>query len=184
MSRIGRKPIPVPAGVEIKLDGSEVTVKGPRGQLVQSFHPDMEIAREEDAIVVRRPDDERNHRSLHGLTRTLVANMVIGVTAGFRKNMEMVGVGYRAQKVGANLVLSLGYSHPVEITPPPGINFIVDTQTRIAVEGIDKQLVGETAAGIRSWRPPEPYKGKGIKYEGEVILRKAGKSGKVGGKKR
>lgn len=184
MSRIGRKPIPVPAGVDIKIDGAEVTVKGPRGQLSQKVHPDMLLVREDGNLLVQRPDDERMHRALHGLTRTLLANMVTGVTTGFRKNMEMSGVGYRAAKTGNNLTLSLGYSHPVVIEPPQGITFIVETPTRIAVEGIDKQLVGETAANIRAWRPPEPYKGKGIRYEGEVIVRKAGKSGKVGGKKR
>lgn len=184
MSRIGRKPIPVPAGVEVKIEGNEVTVKGPRGQLTQKFHPDMRIVHEDGNLLVQRPDDERFHRALHGLTRTLLANMVTGVTTGFRKNMELVGVGYRAAKTGNAMTLSLGYSHPVVIEPPPGITLIVDTPTRIAVEGIDKQLVGETAANIRAWRPPEPYKGKGIKYEGEVILRKAGKAGKVGGKKR
>jgi large subunit ribosomal protein L6 len=184
MSRIGRKPIPVPAGVDIKFEGNTITVKGPRGQLSQSFHPDMTIVQEDGNLLVQRPDDERMHRALHGLTRTLLANMVTGVTTGFRKNMEMVGVGYRAAKTGNNMTLNLGYSHPVVIEPPQGITLIVETPTRIAVEGIDKQLVGEVAAGIRSWRPPEPYKGKGIKYEGEVIQRKAGKAGKVGGKKR
>jgi len=184
MSRIGRKPIPVPSGVDVNINGNSVLVKGPRGQLTQQFHPDMEIVREGSDLLVQRPDDLREHRALHGLTRTLLANMVTGVTTGFRKNMELVGVGYRAAKTGNNLTLSLGYSHPVVIEPPAGINFIVETQTRIAVEGSDKQLVGEIAANIRSWRPPEPYKGKGIKYEGEVILRKAGKAGKVGGKKR
>src|SRR5262245_46823589 len=134
MSRIGRKPIPVPAGVDIKIDGQDVTVKGPRGQLSQSFHPDMAIVREDGNLLVQRPDDQREHRALHGLTRTLLSNMVVGVTTGFRKNMELVGVGYRAAKTGNNLTLSLGYSHPVVIEPPAGINFIVETQTRIAVE--------------------------------------------------
>jgi len=187
MSRIGRKTIPYdPAAVQVTLDRetNTLTVKGPRGTLSRSLHLDMEIVDTGSSLEVHRPDDERQHRSLHGLTRTLVSNMVTGVTTGFRKNMEMVGVGYRAQKQGDKLVLALGYSHPIEITPPSGIILHADTQTRIAVEGIDKELVGEIAAGIRSWRPPEPYKGKGIKYEGEVILRKAGKSGKVGSKKR
>jgi large subunit ribosomal protein L6 len=184
MSRIGRKPIPVPSGVDVNINGNSVSVKGPRGQLSQEFHPDMQIVREGSDLLVQRPDDQRDHRALHGLTRTLLSNMVTGVTTGFRKNMELVGVGYRAAKTGNNMTLSLGYSHPVVIEPPAGINLIVETPTRIAVEGNDKQLVGEIAANIRSWRPPEPYKGKGIKYEGEVILRKAGKAGKVGGKKR
>ncbi|MBI4497418.1 MAG: 50S ribosomal protein L6 [Chloroflexi bacterium] len=184
MSRVGRKPIPIPAGVKVQIDGSEVQVQGPKGQLRATFHPDMRVVQEDGSLRVERPDDAREHRALHGLTRSLLANMVTGVTSGFRKDMEMVGVGYRAQKQGDKLVLSLGYSHPVEVAPPPGISFEVETPTRMAVVGIDKQLVGQVAAEVRAWRPPEPYKGKGIKYVGEVIQRKAGKSGKVGGKKR
>lgn len=184
MSRVGRKVIPVPTGVNVQITGSHVEVKGPRGQLQADFHPDMKLVQQDGNLSVERPDDVREHRALHGLTRSLLSNMVVGVTTGFRKDMELVGVGYRAAKQGEKLVLSLGYSHPVEIVPPPGIGFEVETPTRIAVTGIDKQRVGQIAAEVRAWRPPEPYKGKGIKYAGEVILRKAGKSGKVGGKKR
>lgn len=180
MSRIGRKPIPVPNGVDVQIEpGNVVTVKGPRGQLSATFAPSMTLERENGSINVSRPDDAREHRSLHGLTRTLLSNMVIGVTDGFRKNLEIQGVGYRAAMDGKTLVLSVGYSHPVRMTPPDGITFTLDGLTKIAVSGFDKQLVGEEAARIRRTRPPEPYKGKGVRYEGEQVRRKAGKTGKA-----
>ncbi|MEO8230545.1 MAG: 50S ribosomal protein L6 [Chloroflexota bacterium] len=183
MSRIGRLPITVPAGVEVTLDGRAITVKGPKGTLARSLHPDMKVVREADRLLVRRPTDAKMHRQLHGLTRTLVANMVEGVTNGYRKGIEITGVGYRATKVGEKLQLNLGYSHPIEIAPPEGITFELENPTRLAVVGIDKELVGEIAAKVRSTRKPEPYKGKGVRYAGEVIRRKAGKAGKIGGKK-
>jgi len=184
MSRIGRLPVPVPAGVDVAIEGQDVRVKGPKGELSLTVVAPITIARAEDgSLAVSRPDDERLNRSLHGLTRTLVANMVTGVTEGYRRQLEITGVGYRAQKVGENLQLSLGYSHPVEMTPPAGISFEVENPTRLAVVGIDKELVGQVAATIRSKRKPEPYKGKGVRYTGEVIRRKAGKAGKIGGKK-
>ncbi|MDO8849043.1 MAG: 50S ribosomal protein L6 [Coriobacteriia bacterium] len=178
MSRIGKQPIPVPAGVEVNIDGSSVTVKGPKGTLSQSFNPDMAITLEEGAVVVRRPSDARQHRSLHGLTRTLVSNMVVGVSEGFRKDMEIVGVGYRAVLKDAALDLSLGLSHPMVVKAPEGITFEVPAPNRISVIGIDKQRVGQTAAEIRGIRPPEPYKGKGIRYAGEHVRRKVGKAAK------
>ena len=181
MSRIGRLPIPLPSGVEVTQDGSTLRVKGPLGTLERSIHPEMSIEREDGTLRVVRPTDEPRHRALHGLTRTLVNNMVTGVATGFTKNLEISGVGYRAQLQGAKLVLALGYSHPVEVDPPAGIEFRVETPTRLSVFGADKELVGQTAAHIRSQRKPEPYKGKGIRYAGEQILRKAGKAGKVGG---
>ena len=181
MSRIGRLPIPLPSGVEVTQDGSTLRVKGPLGTLERSIHPEMAIEREDGTLRVVRPTDEPRHRALHGLTRTLVNNMVTGVATGFTKNLEISGVGYRAQLQGAKLVLALGYSHPVEVDPPAGIEFRVETPTRLSVFGADKELVGQTAAHIRSQRKPEPYKGKGIRYAGEQILRKAGKAGKVGG---
>ena len=181
MSRIGRMPIPLPAGVEVTQDGSHISVKGPLGTLQRTIHPEMKLEREGDVLNVVRPTDEPRHRALHGLTRTLVNNMVTGVATGFTKNLEINGVGYRAQLQGAKLVLALGYSHPVEVDPPAGIEFRVETPTRLSVFGADKELVGQIAAYIRSQRKPEPYKGKGIKYAGEQILRKAGKAGKVGG---
>ncbi|HXG39683.1 MAG TPA: 50S ribosomal protein L6 [Candidatus Limnocylindrales bacterium] len=183
MSRIGRLPIPLPPGVDVTIDGRRITVTGPRGTLSRELHPAVEVVREDGRLVVRRPSDDKLHRSLHGLTRTLVANMVTGVTAGYRKALEISGVGYRAQKVGEKLQLSLGYSHPVEIVPPPGISFEVENPTRLAVVGIDKELVGQVAALVRATRKPEPYKGKGVRYAGEQIRRKAGKAGKIGGKK-
>jgi large subunit ribosomal protein L6 len=183
MSRIGRLPITVPAGVEVTLDGRAITVKGPRGTLARSLHPDMKVVREADSLLVRRPTDAKMHKQLHGLTRTLVANMVEGVTNGYRKGIEITGVGYRATKIGEKLQLNLGYSHPVEIDPPKGITFELENPTRLTVVGIDKELVGEIAAKVRSTRKPEPYKGKGVRYAGEVIRRKAGKAGKIGGKK-
>jgi large subunit ribosomal protein L6 len=180
MSRIGRMPIPLPSGVEVTQEGASLSVRGPLGTLQREIHPDMLIERGEGELRVVRPSDEPRHRALHGLTRTLVNNMVVGVTAGFTKGLEISGVGYRAQLQGPKLVLALGYSHPVEIDPPAGISFQVETPTRVAVTGADKELVGQTAAFIRSRRKPEPYKGKGIRYAGEVVLRKAGKAGKVG----
>jgi large subunit ribosomal protein L6 len=183
MSRIGRLPIPVPSGVEVTIDGRNVTVKGPRGELSRELHPDMTVRQEDGTIVVSRPSDAKPHRQLHGLTRTLVNNMVTGVTEGYRKGLEITGVGYRAALVGRKLQLNLGYSHPVEIEPPAGISFEVENPTRLAVVGIDKELVGEVAARVRSSRKPEPYKGKGVRYAGEYVRRKAGKAGKIGGKK-
>ncbi|WP_054697818.1 50S ribosomal protein L6 [Syntrophomonas palmitatica] len=177
MSRIGKKPISLPAGVEIKLDGQNVTVKGPRGVLNQSFPPGISIVQEEGQVLVQRASDAKQDRAYHGLSRALLANMVTGVSSGFEKKLEMVGVGYRASMQGKKLVLSIGFSHPVEIDPPEGIEFEVPAVTKITVKGIDKQLVGNTAAVIRKIREPEPYKGKGIKYENEVIRRKAGKAG-------
>ena len=183
MSRIGRLPITVPAGVTVTLDGASISVKGPKGELHRDLHPDMLVSQEDGTVVVRRPDEDKFHRQLHGLTRTLVANMVVGVTTGYRKGLEITGVGYRAQKVGNKLQLNLGYSHPIEIDPPDGITFEVENPTRLAVVGIDKELVGQIAAKVRETRKPEPYKGKGVRYTGEQIRRKAGKAGKIGGKK-
>jgi large subunit ribosomal protein L6 len=174
-------PIPLPAGVEVTQDGTHLTVKGPLGTLERELHPEMALEREDGELRVVRPTDEPRHRALHGLTRSLVNNMVTGVTSGFTKTLEISGVGYRAQLQGSKLVLALGYSHPVEVDPPSGIEFRVETPTRLGVFGADKELVGQTAAYIRSQRKPEPYKGKGIRYAGEHILRKAGKAGKVGG---
>ncbi len=179
MSRIGRMPVEIPNGVEVKIDGQTVTVRGPKGTLTQEFHPDMVIALEGNTVTVQRPSDDKKHRALHGLTRSLIANMIEGVTKGYQKNLEISGVGYRAALQGTKLVLSMGFSHPVEFEPAPGIEFEVPAPTRITVRGIDKQLVGETAAQIRAVRPPEPYLGKGIRYAGEHIRRKAGKAGKV-----
>jgi large subunit ribosomal protein L6 len=178
VSRIGKQPIPVPAGVEVKIDGSTVSVKGPKGQLEQSFSDVVSIAIEDDTILVTRPDDTREARSLHGLTRTLVSNMVIGVSEGYSKNLEIVGVGYRATLKGSDLELALGFSHPVLVTPEAGITFEVPAPTKITVSGIDKQRVGQVAAEIRAWRKPEPYKGKGVRYEGEYVRRKLGKAAK------
>ncbi|BFH71044.1 MAG: 50S ribosomal protein L6 [Paenibacillus dendritiformis] len=178
MSRIGRKPITVPGGVTVTLDNSVITIKGPKGSLSREIHKDMKVSIEENVIHVERPSDNKLHRSLHGTTRSIISNMVNGVTEGFSKTLELVGVGYRANKTGNKLVLNVGYSHPVEITPEEGIEFELPAQTKIIVKGIDKERVGEYAAKIRSVREPEPYKGKGIKYEGERILRKEGKAGK------
>jgi len=183
MSRIGRMPIPLPSGVEVTQDGATLRVTGPLGTLQREIHPEMTVERGEAELRVVRPSDEPRHRALHGLTRTLVNNMVVGVTTGFTKSLEISGVGYRAQLQGSKLVLALGYSHPVEVDPPSGISFQVETPTRLAVVGADKELVGQTAAYIRSRRKPEPYKGKGIRYAGEQVLRKAGKAGKVGSAK-
>jgi large subunit ribosomal protein L6 len=183
MSRIGRLPITIPAGVDVTIDGRTVTVKGPKGSLSRDLHPDIAVSREDGSIVVTRPTEQKMHKQLHGLTRTLVNNMVVGVTDGYRKGLEITGVGYRAVKVGEKLQLSLGYSHQIEIDPPAGITFEVENPTRLAVVGIDKELVGQIAAKVRSTRKPEPYKGKGVRYAGEQVRRKAGKAGKIGGKK-
>jgi len=183
MSRIGRLPIEVPAGVDISVEGATVSVKGPKGSLSRDIAPQLTIVREDGTLRVERPDDGKQSRELHGLTRTLIANMVTGVTTGYRKGLEITGVGYRAQLVGKKLQLSLGYSHPIEIDPPEGVAFEVENPTRLAVTGIDKELVGHVAARVRAMHKPEPYKGKGVRYSGEVIRRKAGKAGKIGGKK-
>ena len=181
MSRIGRMPIPLPEGVEVDIQGSQVTVAGPKGSLSREFHPDMEIVLEGGELRVRRPTDQRHHRALHGLTRALLNNMVVGVTQGFQRQLEIHGVGYRVDRQGdGSLALQLGFSHPVNITPPEEIQFEVEPRSkRITVSGIDKELVGRVAAEIRAWRPPEPYKGKGIRYVGEYVRRKAGKAGKI-----
>ena len=181
MSRIGRMPIALPEGVEVVQEGSRLRVSGPLGTLEREIHPEMKVERNDGQLQVVRPSDQPRHRALHGLTRTLVSNMVTGVTTGFSRALEISGVGYRAQLQGQKLVLALGYSHPVEVDPPAGIEFRVESPTKLSVFGADKELVGQTAAYIRSRRKPEPYKGKGIKYAGEHILRKAGKAGKVGG---
>jgi large subunit ribosomal protein L6 len=175
MSRIGRKPIPVPSGVDITIQPGIVTVKGPKGQLAERIHRDITVTQEGAEILVTRPTDRGPHRALHGLSRSLIANMVEGVTDGFAKTLEIQGVGYRASLKGSTLDLALGYSHPVSVEAPEGIEFEVPQPTRIVVKGTDKQLVGETAAKIRKKRPPEPYKGKGIRYEGEYVVRKVGK---------
>ena len=178
MSRIGRLPIPVPSGVDVTINGRILTVTGPKGQLTRELHPDMTVKREEENLVVTRPTEQKTHKQLHGLTRTLVNNMVVGVTDGYRKGLEITGVGYRAVKVGEKLQLSLGYSHQIEIDPPSGISFELENPTRLAVIGIDKELVGQIAAQVRSTRKPEPYKGKGVRYLGEHVRRKAGKAAK------
>ncbi|WP_115726728.1 50S ribosomal protein L6 [Actinomyces culturomici] len=178
MSRIGRNPIAIPAGVDVVIDGSNVTVKGKKGELTHVVAAPIEVAVEDGQIVVTRPDDERASRSLHGLTRTLIANMVVGVTEGYKKELEITGTGYRVVAKGKDLEFSLGFSHTVPVVPPEGIEFTVESQTKFTVHGIDKQLVGETAARIRKLKKPEPYKGKGIHYVGETIRRKVGKAGK------
>jgi large subunit ribosomal protein L6 len=182
MSRIGRKPVPVPSGVSIDIAKGSIIIRGPRGELSQQFPASIEIKQDNGTLMVTRASDEPSDRSLHGLVRSLVANMVTGVTAGFTKTLLISGVGYRAVKEGDNLRLSVGYSHPVEIMAPDGVTFEVPVPTRIIISGYDKQLVGEVAAKIRSVRPPEPYLGKGIRYDVEIIRRKAGKAGKVGAK--
>ncbi|MDQ3614584.1 MAG: 50S ribosomal protein L6 [Chloroflexota bacterium] len=180
MSRIGNQPITVPSGVEITIGkNNDVTVKGPKGELSSSLSPRMTIAQEDGTLTVLRPNDARENKAMHGLTRSLLNNMVVGVTDGYTKRLEIHGVGYRAQLDGKNLVLNVGFSHQVRITPPEGITFSVEANTRVAISGIDKQMVGEEAAKIRIVRPPEPYKGKGIRYAGEYVRRKAGKAGKA-----
>ena len=178
MSRIGRLPIPVPAGVEVKIDGNNVSVKGPKGTLNHVVPAPIEVVLEENNVVVTRPDDERDSRSLHGLTRTLIANQIHGVTQGFTKGIEIVGTGYRVTAKGSDIEFALGYSHPIYVKAPEGITFTVEGNTKLTVSGIDKQAVGEVAANLRKLRKPEPYKGKGVRYAGEVVRRKAGKSGK------
>ena len=178
MSRIGKLPIPVPAGVEVKIDGQNIEVKGPKGTLSHVVPAPITIVLEDNTITVTRPDDERLSRSLHGLTRTLIANNIHGVTQGFSKGLEIVGTGYRVTAKGNDLEFALGYSHPITVAPPAGISFVVEGNTKVTVNGIDKQAVGEVAANIRKLRKPEPYKGKGVRYAGEVVRRKAGKSGK------
>ena len=177
MSRIGRKPIPVPSSVTVDVAGSTVKVKGPKGELSRTFRPEMKISLNDGQMLVERPTDAKEHRALHGLTRALLANMVEGVTAGFSRSLEIVGVGYRAEKKGDRLMINAGYSHPVEYPEPAGIRLSTTSPTVIVVEGIDKQKVGQVAAEIRAVRPPEPYKGKGIRYQGEQVRRKAGKTG-------
>jgi large subunit ribosomal protein L6 len=180
MSRIGRMPIPIPQGVTVDIHKSNVRVKGPKGEISRDFDPDMQINLEDNQIVIQRPTDHRRHRALHGLTRALLNNMVIGVSQGFTRQLQIEGVGYRAELQGKNLVLNVGYSHPVVIEPPADISFEVERGSRVLrVSGIDKELVGEIAARIRRVRPPEPYKGKGIRYSGEYVRRKAGKAGKI-----
>jgi large subunit ribosomal protein L6 len=176
MSRIGRKPVPLPQGVTVTVQGRTVTVKGPRGELVRIIHADLAVAVEENAIIVRRPSDETRHKALHGLTRTLLANMVEGVTKGYAKALEIQGVGYKAEPKPTGVQLVVGYSHPVLYKAPQGIKISVDNNTLVKIEGIDKELVGQVAAEIRNVRPPEPYKGKGIRYVGEQVRRKAGKT--------
>ena len=178
MSRIGKSPIPVPAGVEVNISGSDVSVKGPKGSLQLTVSAPITVALADGQVVVTRPDDERVSRSLHGLTRTLIANQIIGVTEGYTKALEIVGTGFRVAAKGQALEFALGYSHPITVNPPAGISFQVEGNTKIVVSGIDKQAVGEVAANIRKLRKPEPYKGKGVRYAGEVVRRKAGKSGK------
>jgi large subunit ribosomal protein L6 len=178
MSRIGKLPIPVPAGVEVKIDGSTVSVKGPKGTLNHVVPAPIEVALEEGTIVVSRPDDERASRSLHGLTRTLISNQITGVTTGYTKGLEIVGTGYRVTAKGSDIEFALGYSHPIFVKAPEGITFTVEGNTKLTVSGIDKQAVGEVAANLRKLRKPEPYKGKGVRYAGEVVRRKAGKAGK------
>ncbi|MDP9728517.1 50S ribosomal protein L6 [Alicyclobacillus sp. TC] len=178
MSRIGRKPIAIPNGVEVKMDGQLLSVKGPKGSLQRNIHPDMKIVIGENELVVERPSDQKLHRSLHGTTRSVIQNMVQGVTEGFTKGLDLVGVGYRAAKSGNKVTLSLGFSHPVELPAVDGIEVDVPSQTKLIIKGISKELVGEYAAKVRDIRRPEPYKGKGIRYENEVVRRKVGKTGK------
>ncbi len=178
MSRVGNKILQIPEGVTITNDNNTVTVKGPKGELTRTFHPDMVIKQEDGTLTVERPTENKEHRALHGTTRSLLGNMVEGVTNGYERSLELIGVGYRAAKQGKNLVLSVGYSHPVEMTPEEGLEVEVPTNTKIIVKGIDKERVGALAANIRAVRPPEPYKGKGIRYEGEYVRRKEGKTAK------
>jgi large subunit ribosomal protein L6 len=179
MSRIGKLPIPVPSGVDVKIDGQQISVRGPKGTLAHTIAEPITVERDEDGILaVKRPDDERRSRALHGLTRSLVNNLVVGVTEGYEKKLEIHGVGYRVLLKGSDLEFSLGFSHPVKISPPEGITFVVEGPTKFSVQGIDKQRVGEVAANIRKLRKPDPYKGKGVRYAGEKIRRKVGKTGK------
>jgi large subunit ribosomal protein L6 len=182
MSRIGKHPVAVPKGVTAKVEGNTVSVKGPKGELERTLHPDMKVTLSDDQILVERPSDEANHKALHGLSRTLVANMIEGVTKGYKKELELVGVGYKADARPYGLQLALGFSHPVKYEAPKGIKLSAPAPTQIVVEGANKEVVGQVAAELRSIRPPEPYKGKGIKYVGEQIRRKAGKAGKAGAK--
>ena len=177
MSRIGKKPVPVPNGVTVTVNGSHISVKGPKGELSRKLHQDMQVKVENGTVVVNRPSDEDMHRALHGLTRSLIANMVEGVTAGYKKQLEITGVGYKAEVKPFGLQLALGYSHPIEYRPPAGIKLTAPQPTSVVIEGADKEKVGQVAAEIRSLRKPEPYKGKGVKYQGEIIRRKAGKAG-------
>ena len=179
VSRVGKMPIPVPQGVEVQIAGRRVTVKGPKGELSRELEPEMRVEQQDGQLIVTRPSEQPRHRALHGLTRTLVANMVTGVSDGFTKTLELQGVGYRAQMQGQNLVLAIGYSHPVNVPPPPGIQFEVEGTSKIVVKGINREHVGQAAADVRKIRPPEPYKGKGIRYTGEYVRRKAGKAGKA-----
>jgi large subunit ribosomal protein L6 len=183
MSRVGNKPVTVPSGVDVKIKGNSITVKGAKGELTRSFSEDMNVSLKDGIITVSRPTDNRIHRSLHGLTRSIIANMVEGVSQGFRKNLELHGVGYRVQKAGDKLSIQIGYSRPVEVNPPEGVNVVSDAPNQISVLGIEKERVGEFAAKIRAIRPPDSYLGKGIRYAGERVRRKAGKAGKVGRKK-
>lgn len=183
MSRIGKLPIAIPEKVKVNISGSNVTVTGPKGELKRTLHPDMAINLQENTITVARPTDSKDHRSLHGLTRTLLSNMVEGVSKGFEKGLEIVGVGYRAEKAGDKLVLRVGLSHTLEVTPPPGLSFVLEGANRVKVVGANKEMVGEMAAKIRAMRPPDSYKGKGIRYIGEYVRLKPGKAGKVVGKK-
>ena len=180
MSRIGKMPVPVPAGVEVSIEGSTVTVQGPKGSMTREFHPEMAISLDDGALHVKRPNDERFFKALHGLTRALINNMVTGVTEGFSKTLEIRGTGYRAELQGANLVMNLGFSHPVVVEPPEGIEFEANPRaSTITVKGYDKEMVGRISAEIRAWRPVEPYLGKGIRYQGEIVRRKAGKTGQA-----
>ncbi len=184
MSRVGLKPVPIPKGVEVKIEGSQVTVKGPLGTLTRKFHADMKIERVDATLQVSRPDDDKFHRSLHGLTRALLSNMVVGVSQGFNKALEIQGVGFRAQKSGDKLVMQVGFSHTVEMVPPAGVGVDLESPTSIKVKGVNKELVGQFAAQVRAVRKADPYKGKGVRYAGEHVRHKAGKAGKaVGGKK-
>ncbi len=179
MSRVGKMPISLPQGVEVKIQGPQITVKGPKGELTRQISPDMRVEQRDGRLVVSRPSDQPRDRAIHGLTRTLLNNMVRGVSEGFSKTLEMQGVGYRAQMQGKHLVLAVGFSHPIQVPPPPGIEFELEGTAKIIVKGINKELVGQAAADVRKIRPPEPYKGKGIRYAGEYVRRKAGKAGKA-----
>jgi len=179
MSRVGKMPIAIPGGVEVRIEGARVTVKGPKGELTREVNTEMKLSLTDGVVTVERPTDRPRHRAAHGLTRTLIYNMVVGVTEGFGKALELQGVGYRAQMQGSSLVLAVGYSKPVEVAPPPGIEFEVEGTSRVIVKGISKEAVGQAAADVRKVRPPEPYKGKGIRYQGEYVRRKAGKAGKA-----